>query len=86
MDMKRPAQAGLPTDAQGSNDSFSEVTSRADEKQVYRPEEIAMHLGLHANSVYSLLKSGVLPGVKAGRKWLISKRRFDAWLHGGGEE
>ena len=58
-----------------------EVTSSVD-RQVYTPEEVARLLGLHSNSVYGLLKSGELPGLKAGRKWLISKRRFEAWLDG----
>jgi excisionase family DNA binding protein len=53
------------------------------DRQVYTPEEVAKLLGLHPNSVYTMLKSGELPGVRAGRKWLISKRRLDAWLDGG---
>jgi len=52
------------------------------DKQVYSPEEVARSLGIHLNSVYSMLKSGELPAVKAGRKWLISKKRFEAWLDG----
>ena len=51
-------------------------------KQAYTPEEVARLLGLHPNSVYQMLKTGGLPGVKAGRKWLISKRRFRIWLDG----
>ena len=61
----------------------SEVMSSTD-RQVYTPEEVALMLGMHANSVYALLKEGTLPGLKAGRRWLISKRRFDAWLEGEG--
>jgi excisionase family DNA binding protein len=68
--------------ADGSLTTDVEVTSSID-RQVYTPEEVAKLLGLHANGVYSMLKSGELPGMKAGRKWLISKRRFEAWLDGG---
>jgi excisionase family DNA binding protein len=53
------------------------------DRQVYSPEEVATLLGLHTNSVYSMLKSGELPGIKTRRRWLISKRRFDSWLDGG---
>lgn len=60
-----------------------EVMSSTD-RLVYSPEEVARLLGLHANSVYSLLKSGTLPAVRAGRRWLIPKRRLEAWLEGGG--
>ena len=54
-----------------------------DDRRAFTPEEVAKLLGLHINSVYAMLKSGALPGIKAGRKWMISKRRFDAWLDGG---
>ena len=57
-----------------------------DERRAYTPEEVARMLGLHANSTYSMLKNGELPAVKAGRKWLIAKRRFKAWLDGGSSE
>ena len=53
------------------------------DRQVYTPEEVARMLGLHPNSVYTMLKAAEMPGVRAGRKWLISKRRFEAWLDGG---
>ena len=59
-----------------------EVMSTVD-RQVYTPEEVAKMLGLHSNSVYAMLKNGTLPGMKAGGRWLISKKRFDAWLDGG---
>ncbi len=48
----------------------------------YTPEEVARLLGLHPNSIYTMLKSGALPAVRAGRRWLISKRRMEAWLDG----
>jgi excisionase family DNA binding protein len=54
-----------------------------DERRAYTPEEVAKLLGLHVNSIYGLLKSGELTGIKVGRKWLISKRRFDVWMDGG---
>ena len=56
------------------------------DRRTYTPEEVARLLGLHLNSVYSMLKNGSLPAVRAGRRWLISKRRFEAWLDGEGSE
>ena len=55
------------------------------DRQTYYPEDVARMLGVHTNSVYTMLKDGTLPAVKAGRRWLISRRRFDAWLTGGHE-
>ncbi len=54
-----------------------------DDRRAYTPEEVARMLGLHLNSVYAMLKAGDIPAVRVGRKWLISKRRFDAWFDGG---
>ena len=65
-----------------SLDAGTEVMPSID-KRVYYPEEVARLLGLHPNSVYAMLKGGTLPAVKAGRRWLISKRRFESWLDGG---
>ena len=65
----------------GSNVLHSEVMSD-DERRTYTPEEVAKMLGLHLNSVYSMLKRGALPGRKVGNKWLISKKQFDEWLDG----
>jgi excisionase family DNA binding protein len=52
------------------------------DRKVHTPEEVATLLGLHVNSVYTMLKSGELPSVRAGRKWLIPRRRFESWLEG----
>ncbi len=65
----------------GSLTGKVEVTSFTN-RLALTPEEVARLLGLHPNSVYAMLKNGTLPAVKAGRKWLISKRRFDTWLDG----
>ncbi len=51
-------------------------------KLAYTPEEVAGLLGVHPNTVYAMLKSGELPGVRAGRRWLVSRKRLDFWLDG----
>jgi len=62
-----------------------EVMSSTD-RRAYTPEEVARLLGIHLNSVYAMLRSGSLPAVRAGRRWLISKKRFEVWLDGEGSE
>ena len=68
-----PEAASMPAEA--------EVMSSTD-RRTYTPEEVARLLGIHLNSVYSMLKMGSLPAVRAGRRWLISKKRFEVWLDG----
>jgi excisionase family DNA binding protein len=77
---KTPGTEGRPA-LNASLTTETEVMSSAD-RMVLTPEEVARMLGLHPNSVYSMLKSGELPSVRAGRKWLIPRRRLDAWLGG----
>ena len=78
---KPVAACGLQDSLDRSHFADEEVMSPTD-RQVFSPEEVARMLGVHANTVYSMLKAGELPALKAGRKWLISRRRFAAWLDG----
>lgn len=68
---------------QGSSTSATVEVMSDTAKLAYSPEEVAQLLGLHPNTVYAMLKSGELPGIKAGRKWLISVKGLELWLAGG---
>lgn len=45
--------------------------------------EAAALLGVHPNSVYSFFNKGMLPGVRLGRKVVISRAGLEALLNGG---
>jgi excisionase family DNA binding protein len=49
-------------------------------------EEYAASCGLSLTYVYNCCRAGTLPGglhpVKAGRRYLISRRAVEAWLEG----
>ncbi|MGI4788811.1 MAG: helix-turn-helix domain-containing protein [Janthinobacterium lividum] len=48
------------------------------------PEEVAAELGLHRESVYRLLRAGVLPGYKVGlRQWRIPRAELQAYKEAG---
>ncbi len=57
-----------------------------DLNEIYRkpfltPKEVAEVLGLNVFTVYSLLKSGELKGVKLGRRtWRIRKEDLDNYI------
>lgn len=51
-------------------------------KEVFNPEEAAEWLGVHAQTVYRLLRSGELPGKKIGQQWRIHKGALEAFLKG----
>lgn len=47
------------------------------------PEEAARYLRVNPQTLYRLLRSGRLPGVKVGRQWRIRKATLEAYLDGG---
>jgi excisionase family DNA binding protein len=53
---------------------------------VYSVPEVAELLGLHLGGVYELLRNGTIPAERLGRRWIVSRVRFHAWLDGLGGE
>jgi len=52
-----------------------------DEKSpVFTVEEAARYLKVHEQTIYSLLRSGRLKGVKVGQQWRIHKEDLDEYL------
>ena len=52
------------------------------EKMAYSIQETSEAIGVHPNTIYSLVKSGKLPAITLGRKKLISKLELAKWLAG----
>lgn len=51
-------------------------------KTVLTPEEVAEELGCGINLIYRQLRAGVIPHVKLGDKYLISRAALDKFLVG----
>ena len=47
---------------------------------VYTLAEIAQLLSRSRGGTYELVRQGVIPAVRLGRRWVIPKIRFHAWL------
>ena len=41
--------------------------------------EIARRLSVGRLAVYSMLEKGILPGVRLGRRWIITRHAYLAW-------
>ena len=41
--------------------------------------EIARRLGLGRLAVYAMLEQGLLPGIRLGRRWIVTRPAFEAW-------
>ncbi|MCF7550903.1 helix-turn-helix domain-containing protein [Pseudonocardia sp. WMMC193] len=48
----------------------------------YTVEQVATLLDLSRGIAYQHVRDGVIPAQRVGRRWLISRRRFHAWLDG----
>ncbi len=50
------------------------------EKTVLTPYEVAAKLGISLPLTYKQLRSGTIPSVKVGDRYLIPQAAFDKWL------
>lgn len=57
-----------------------------DDRAVYTVRQVAWLLSLSRGGTYELVRSGVIPAVRLGKRWVIPKHRFHAWLDSCTEE
>jgi len=41
--------------------------------------EIAHRLDIGRLSVYDMLERGILPGIRLGRRWLVTRHAYEQW-------
>jgi excisionase family DNA binding protein len=41
--------------------------------------EIARRLSIGRQAVYAMLEQGILPGIRIGRRWLVTRYAFESW-------
>ena len=49
----------------------------------YSVEQVADLLGVSRGVTYQLVRDGIIPAQRVGRRWLIPRKRLHAWLDGG---
>ena len=42
-------------------------------------EQIARRLNIGRQTVYAMLEGGVLPGIRLGQRWLITRHAYEHW-------
>lgn len=42
-------------------------------------DEVAKHLGLGQQAVYAMLEQGKMPGIRVGRRWIITRLAYEKW-------
>jgi excisionase family DNA binding protein len=45
-------------------------------------DEVAYLLNLSRGVAYQYVREGVIPAERIGRRWIVPRRRFHAWLGG----
>ncbi len=51
----------------------------------YTVDEVAHLLNLSRGVTYQHIRNGVIPAERIGRRWLVPRKRFHAWLDGARE-
>ncbi|MDX5456575.1 helix-turn-helix domain-containing protein [Micromonospora tulbaghiae] len=51
-------------------------------RAVYTVKEVAAMLSLSISSAYALVRAGQIPAERLGRRWVVPRSRFHAWLDG----
>jgi len=51
-----------------------------EERAVYTVKEVAYLLTLSLGNTYELIREGTIPAYRLGRRWVIPRARFHAWL------
>jgi excisionase family DNA binding protein len=49
--------------------------------ETYTVLEVAARLGIGRCMAYDLVRQGVIPAKRLGRRWIVPRARFNAWLN-----
>jgi excisionase family DNA binding protein len=41
--------------------------------------EIALRLGVGRLAVYTMLEQGIIPGIRLGRRWIVTQAAYEQW-------
>jgi excisionase family DNA binding protein len=52
----------------------------AKERAVYTVKEVAFLLTLSLGNAYELVRDGTIPAERLGRRWVVPRKRFHAWI------
>ena len=69
----------LHTEAIDANDPISLNDLPA--CQVYTVRQVAALLGVNLGVTYELIRAGVIPAKRLGKRWIVPRHAFHAWLN-----
>jgi excisionase family DNA binding protein len=80
-----PFPASEPANDGGQADDamyVGEVPTIDPGRLTYTVGQVAYLLNLSRGLTYQCVREGVIPAERLGRRWLVPRRRFHAWLDG----
>ena len=54
---------------------------KSDDRQAFTVAEVARMLGLGKTLVYRMVRTGEIPGIKCGGRWIVPNCRYKKWLN-----
>lgn len=66
------------SDLPGSVFHFRRLTPLESSSRITVPE-IARRLDVGRLAVYSMLEGGIIPGVRIGRRWIVTRLAYESW-------
>lgn len=48
-------------------------------KGVMKIDEIRLRLGIGRMAIYAMLEHGQLPGIRVGRRWIVTRQAYEHW-------
>jgi excisionase family DNA binding protein len=49
--------------------------------ETYTVPEVAARLGIGRCMAYDLVRQGIIPAKRLGRRWIVPRARFNSWLN-----
>ncbi len=79
-----PGSANSPDDAAGEDEGAFTGPARSIDphRLTYTVVEAAYLLNLSRGLAYQYVREGVIPAERIGRRWVVPRGRFHAWLDG----
>ena len=56
----------------------SEVLSNTPSSRI-TVQEIARRLSIGRLTIYAMLEDGIMPGIRLGRRWIITRHAYEQW-------
>jgi len=69
-----PTDPSWDSDCADPSDALEEQTGNR-----MSASEIARRLSIGRLAVYALLEQGIIPGVRLGRRWIITRHAYEHW-------